>query len=333
MPLRRAQIPAAAPAGICATGAACATGAVTGHDAAGPDGRRGAAEEPFFVEPGSPAARQAAEWRAAGLTADALLMDRIAARPQAQWLTGPDPAADVRDRTTAAARQKRPAVLVACYIPHRDCGAHSAGGAPSAAAYRSWIDAFAAGLGDRGAYVVVEPDAVPHTVGRARVDPAERYALPAYAVDRLGRQPGTHVYLDAGNPGWIPDPVELVGPLRSSGVARADGIALNVSNFHQDPSTSTYGRRLSGLLGGTHRVIDTSRNGNGPYLGPGTDLWCNPPGRALGRPPTRRTGDPLIDAYRWIKRPGESDGTCRGGPAAGRWWASHALELAANARG
>lgn len=333
MPLRRALV-AAVLAGIWATGTACTPGTVTGHDAAGPSGRRGAADESFFVEPGSPAARQAVAWRAAGLTADAHLMDRIAARPQAEWLTGPNPAAAVRDRTTAAARQKRIAVLVAYYIPHRDCGAHSAGGAPSAAAYRSWIDAFAAGLGDRSAYVVVEPDAVPHTVaGCARADAAQRYALLAYAVDRLGRQRGTRVYLDAGNPGWIPDPAQLVGPLRSSGVARADGVALNVSNFHSDRSTSAYGKRLSGLLGGTHLLIDTSRNGNGTYLGPGVDLWCNPPGRALGRAPTRHTGDPLIDAYLWIKRPGESDGTCRGGPAAGRWWPSYALELAANARG
>ncbi|MCX5133827.1 glycoside hydrolase family 6 protein [Streptomyces sp. NBC_00340] len=363
MPLVRALVAAAVLATVCGTGAACATVCGTGHrtagqtgtgdgtghaaagptrpeaagptrhDAAGPTGRGGAPDdEPFFVAPGSHAARQATTWRAAGRTADAHLMDRIAARPQAEWLTGPHPEAAVRDRTTAAARHRRTAVLVAYYIPQRDCGAHSAGGAPSAAAYRAWIDAFAAGLGDRDAYVVVEPDAVPHTVaGCAQVVAAERYALLAYAVDRLGRQSGTRVYLDAGNPGWIPDPARLVGPLRSSGVTRADGVALNVSNFHTDRTTSSYGKRLSGLLGGTRLVIDTSRNGNGPHLGPGTDLWCNPPGRALGRPPTRRTGDPLIDAYLWIKRPGESDGTCRGGPAAGRWWPSYALDLAANA--
>ncbi|MFF0141418.1 glycoside hydrolase family 6 protein [Streptomyces sp. NPDC005227] len=152
----------------------------------------------------------------------------------------------------------------------------------------------------------------------------------------------------------MPDPVELVGPLRSSGVVRADGIALNVSNFHQDTSTSTYGKRLSGLLGGTHRVIDTSRNGNGPYLGPGTDLWCNPPGRALGRPPpvAVRAGLGFIPVRKAGKLPGATlsqaydleygsaeievhaeDLSAGDRPAAGRWWPSHALELAANARG
>ncbi|MCC3773203.1 glycoside hydrolase family 6 protein, partial [Streptomyces sp. UNOC14_S4] len=60
----------------------------------------------------------------------------------------------------------------------------------------------------------------------------------------------------------------------------------------------------------------------------GDEPWCNPPGRALGTPPTTATGSPLIDAYLWIKRPGESDGTCRGAPPAGHWWADYALRLA-----
>ncbi|XIE81958.1 glycoside hydrolase family 6 protein [Streptomyces sp. SBR177] len=56
------------------------------------------------------------------------------------------------------------------------------------------------------------------------------------------------------------------------------------------------------------------------------------PGRALGVPPTDRTGDELVDAYLWIKRPGDSDGTCRGGPAAGTWWPDYALGLARRAK-
>ena len=45
-------------------------------------------------------------------------------------------------------------------------------------------------------------------------------------------------------------------------------------------------------------------------------------------PPPSPLADPLVDAYCWIKRPGESDGTCNGGPAAGGWWPDRALELA-----
>ena len=293
--------------------------------------------EPFWTAPDSRAAQQAATWRAVGRAADAALMDRIAATPVAEWLNGPNPGPLVRARTAAATRAGRIAVLVAYYIPNRDCGQYSVGGAPTAAAYRAWIDEFATALGDRGAYVIVEPDAVAQVVaGCTRVAANDRYALLAYAVDHLKRQPNTHVYLDAGNSGWIPEAWRLVDALKASGVARADGVALNVSNYQTNKASSTYGDQLSKDLAlskdlvGKHYVIDTSRNGNGPYSG--TDAWCNPPGRALGTPPTTRTDAPLLDAYLWIKRPGESDGTCRGGPAAGQWWPSYALELARNAR-
>ena len=67
------------------------------------------------------------------------------------------------------------------------------------------------------------------------------------------------------------------------------------------------------------------RNGAGPAPG---DDWCNPSGRALGDRPTAATGDRLVDALLWVKRPGESDGACNGGPPAGEWWADYALGLA-----
>ncbi|MFD6286585.1 glycoside hydrolase family 6 protein [Streptomyces sp. NPDC060205] len=312
--------------GLVALGVAASAGLRGG---AGPGA---GAEAALWVNPESSAARQAAEWRRTGRTADALLMERISTRPQAEWLVGAEPRAVVEARTTAAAREGRTAVLVAYYIPYRDCGSYSGGGAPSATAYRAWVDEFAAGLGDRGAYVIVEPDAVAHGVdGCGRVVPRERYTLLAYAVDRFKRQANTRVYLDAGNPAWHPDTSRLIAPLQQSGIARADGFALNVSNFQTNEDSSAYGDKLSAALGDKHFVIDSSRNGNGPRTG--TDSWCNPPGRALGVAPTAVTGAPLIDAYLWVKRPGESDGTCRGGPAAGQWWPSYALELARNARG
>jgi endoglucanase len=74
-------------------------------------------------------------------------------------------------------------------------------------------------------------------------------------------------------------------------------------------------------------VIDTSRNGRGAD----GDKWCNPAGRALGSRPTAITGEPLADAFFWVKTPGESDGNCNGGPAAGEWWAENALGLAQRA--
>jgi endoglucanase len=109
-------------------------------------------------------------------------------------------------------------------------------------------------------------------------------------------------------------------------VGRAQGFSLNVSNFNATSDEVAYGESISARIGGKHFVIDTSRNGNGS-----DGQSCNPPGRALGTPPTAATGYPLVDAFLWIKIPGESDGPCQGGPPAGTWWPAYALELAEDA--
>lgn len=288
----------------------------------------------FWVDPNSAAARQVTAWRGQGRTADAQLIERIAERPQALWLHDPGPGPAVRAATEAAEAAGTTPVLVTYFIPHRDCGDYSGGGAASAAEYRQWVDEFAAGIGDRAAYVIVEPDAVAQKIaGCEKADADERYGLLAYAVDRIKARPHTRVYLDAGNAGWLPDESRLVAPLRQAGIVKADGFAVNVSNYQTNEVSSEYGHRIATALGGSeHFVVDSSRNGNGPYTG-GDEAWCNPPGRALGTPPTTATGAPALDAYLWIKRPGESDGTCRGGPRAGQWWPQYALGLASRARG
>ncbi|WP_328553351.1 MULTISPECIES: glycoside hydrolase family 6 protein [unclassified Streptomyces] len=286
-----------------------------------------AARSPFWVDPDGPAARQIELWRRQGRTREAGLLRRIADEPVALWPAGElDPGPAVRAATASATREGLTAVFAAYDIPHRDCGQHSAGGAADADAYRRWIDRFADALGDGRAVVVLEPDAVAHIVDGCTPGEYhdERERLLSEAVVRLKRQPDTKVYLDAGNPAWIADSGKLVEPLERAGIADADGFALNVSNFQTDAASRRYGVRLSERLGGKHFVVDTSRNGNGPLEG----VWCNPPGRALGTPPTTATGEPSLDAYLWIKRPGESDGECGGGPAAGRWWPDYALELA-----
>jgi len=86
----------------------------------------------------------------------------------------------------------------------------------------------------------------------------------------------------------------------------------------------------------THFVIDTSRNGQGPFYStayanapynqPATVIttlqnggWCNPPARGLGAPPTANTGIALFDAGLWVKTPGQSDGTCDSAGGARAW--------------
>jgi endoglucanase len=143
----------------------------------------------------------------------------------------------------------------------------------------------------------------------------------------LASHPDVSVYLDAGNSNWH-TASDIAGRLEQAGVDQAQGFALNVSNFVATATETQYGDAVSALIGGKHFVVDTSRNGRGPTP---DAQWCNPSGRALGDRPTAATGDPLADAYLWIKHPGESDGTCNGGPSAGEWWADYALGLAQRA--
>ena len=152
-----------------------------------------------------------------------------------------------------------------------------------------------------------------------------------------------------------------------------------------DPSTWTYtdqwfDANMGTAVPTTHFVVDTSRNGKGPldvtpfgaapYDQPASVLggltggnWCNPPGAGLGLRPSANTGTALLDAYLWVKIPGESDGSCdiAGGarawdytaydpwgvtgdaqnhfdplrgmvdPNAGAWFPQQALQLAQNA--
>jgi endoglucanase len=219
-------------------------------------------------------------------------------------------------------------VLVAYNIPARDCGSHSAGGAEQTAGYRAWIRAFADGLDDGPAAVIVEPDALAQLSCLKSPARTERVQLLRYAVDMLTAHPDVAVYLDASHAGWIPED-EMAQRLAAAGVRSARGFALNVSFFGRTADEVGYGRRISAAIDHeTPFIIDTSRNGRGPT--PDRE-WCNPPGRALGELPDTSPPDPLVDAYLWIKHPGYSDGTCNGGPPAGQWWAEYAAGLAERA--
>ena len=228
-------------------------------------------------------------------------------------------------------------------VPKRDCGQYSAGGSEGADKYRAWITAFANSLGNRRAAVILEPDSL-GLLGKKMADgkpclseaaQKERLDLLRFAVHTLVSLGNTAVYIDAGHSGWLKPAVDAK-LLKEAGVEEADGFALNVSNYKSTSTEIPYGKEISKLLGGKHFVIDTSRNGNGPpkcdEAADDENCWCNPPGRALGSPPTASTADPLIDAYLWLKKPAESDGKCNGGPKAGDFFQDRALELARNAK-
>ncbi|MEU6470530.1 glycoside hydrolase family 6 protein [Streptomyces massasporeus] len=285
---------------------------------------------PFWVNPDGTAARQVAALEKSGKKQDAEQIRKIAEQPVAEWVGPDNPQEQTQGFTEAADKAGRTALLVLYNIPHRDCGQYSQGGAADGNAYREWLDGVAAGIGDRAATVVLEPDALLHLVDGCTPEQfhEERYDLLKGAVTKLKSLKNTKVYLDAGNAGWQ-NPDQIFESLNRAGIAQADGFSVNVSNFYSTKESIAYGKQLSAKVGGKHFVIDTSRNGKGPYgAGNPDERWCNPPGRALGETPTTKTADPLVDAYLWVKRPGESDGECKGGPKAGQWWGDYALKLA-----
>jgi endoglucanase len=278
---------------------------------------------PFYVNP-----KSKAKVAADGVDPRSPELDSIANTPTAYWMDNlSTPSVDAKYIADAQAAGTMP-VLALYGIPHRDCGSFAAGGFGSGDAYRGWIDGVAGAIGGGPAAVILEPDALAMADCLSGDQRQERFDLMSYAVDKLTANPATAVYVDAGHSRWIAAD-EMANRLNQVGVAKARGFSLNTANFFTTEESVGYGDAISGMTGGKPYVIDTSRNGAGP-----TDdelYWCNPKGRALGAAPTTNTGNGNVDAFLWVKRPGESDGSCNGGPGAGRFVNEYAIELARNA--
>src|SRR3954451_22656950 len=163
--------------------------------AAGCGGNSGSAPPPsplgrharFYVDPAGHAVQAVAALRAAGDEARAdRLQKRIGSRSSARWLTDDPDAVYAEARRVSAAAGARHAlpVLVAYNVPQRDCGGYSGGGASGVNAYLHWVGSLAAGIGRHRALVVLEPDAVAHSLDGC-LDPAaarERLQMLAQAV-------------------------------------------------------------------------------------------------------------------------------------------------------
>lgn len=291
------------------------------------------AGQTWSVDPHSNAAKTAAQWRAAGRTADADQLRKIASEPGAAWFGdwNGDVKADVASRL---ARDRAGGATQSVLVAYR-AGLRAACTTSSQAQYRTWIRQFAAGIGDSRAAVVLEPDGLAGLPSECKSAAAQRAQLAMFAdaVSVLAARPNVAVYIDAGNKGWNP-PATMARRLAAAGVAKARGIALNVSNFDATANEAGYGKQIVAALrmADKHLLIDTSRNGQGA-----NGVWCNPAGRGLGHRPTAHTGDPAVDAYFWVKTPGESDGNWSGcdqagsPPSAGTWWPGYALGLAQRA--
>ncbi len=286
------------------------------------------ANRAFYVDHNAPAAVRAAALQTAGDTAGAALLGKIAGQPAASWFTDAVPAAGltaaVGQRVDAATAAGSLPVLVAYAIPDRDCGGHSAGGVTTTAQYADWIGKFAAGIGSRRAVVVLEPDSIALWDCLSDAARADRITNLKTAINALTASGSVAVYLDGGHSNWQPV-ATMAQRLRLFDLSKVRGFATNVANFNPLSNEVAYGDALAADLG-VHYVVDTSRNGAGP-----APDYCNPANQALGARPSAGTNSTRADAWFWIKRPGESDGACNGGPSAGAWFESYALGLASRA--
>ena len=238
-------------------------------------------------------------------------------------------------------------VFVVYNLPNRDCSAKSSNGELSLEEggeqrYRTeFIDriaaAFAAHPSQRIA-VVLEPDSLPNLVTNLGVPKCAvsqhvyKHSV-AYAIARLSL-PNVFIYLDSAHAGWLGwdgNRAKMVDVVKDTlmlagGLDRIRGFATNVSNYtplegeegkrlepsNPCPNELTFVQKLSQNLeaqglAGKGFIIDTSRNGKSGARSR-WGAWCNVAGAGLGERP-RAAPTALVDAYFWVKPPGDSDGT------------------------
>ncbi len=266
----------------------------------------------------------------------------VASQPTSQWIaewSGP-----IYDFMKGSLAQHKNAGTLPVYsvynIPNRDNGSYSGGGADGADKYMSWIKDITKAAVEAGKPEIIymfEADALGHTHDWEPAKKEARYKLMRDAITELNAS-GGRVYIDTSF-WWAPNEViEMWKILEASGIDKlAYGFVVNTSGFTDTDICYQRAMTLSNLwsvkAGRTITfVIDTSRNGNGEYNGfDGQEPWCNPPGRALGVAPLK-IWRPRLDANIWVKVPGESDGTCRGGPNAGELYYGRLVEMYNNAK-
>jgi cellulose 1,4-beta-cellobiosidase len=310
----------------------------------------------------------------------AVWLDEIARVPNLKrWL-------DEAKRQQDASGQPTLTVVVLCNLPNRDCAANASAGellveANGEARYRTeFVDPIAeqfASHREQPIVAIIEPDSLANMATNlaypkcaASVE-AYRNSV-VYAIKRLAL-PNVSVYLDAAHAGWLgwdANREKMAKVFRrvleeAGGPDMIRGFATNISNYthltnregaalaltNPCPNELIYVKLLAETLGmygikGKGFIIDTSRNGRG-WIRRSWGSWCNIKGAGLGERPQ---AEPVrgVDAYFWVKPPGESDGVsdpsqprydemcanrdaAPGAPQAGKWFESYFLDLVRNA--
>ena len=276
--------------------------------------------------------------------------------------------------------------IVVYDLPNRDCSAESSAGELKVdengeARYKSeFIDPITAQFkahADQPIAVILEPDSLGNMATNMAIPKCQQSRAAykngiVYAIKSF-HLPNVSVYLDAAHAGWLgwDDNRAKIAKVFKTVLAEAGGphmirgFATNTSNYthltNRDgavlepsnpcPNELTYAKTLKQTLAmygfKDHAfIIDTSRNGKGNIRTKWGD-WCNIHGAGLGERP-RADPSAGIDAYWWVKPPGESDGSsdpsgprfdvmcagasaAKGAPQAGKWFEAYFMDLVHNA--
>ena len=251
-------------------------------------------------------------------------------------------------------------------IPTRDCNSlASAGGADSLEKYQGYVDDIAGTIKshpESKVVMVVEPDTLGNLVtgdteACKNVHTLHKDAL-SYAVNVFGAMSNVSVYLDAAHGKWLGGSTDKVAAvvkeiLDNAPNGKIRGLSTNVSNYQPLSSESQYHQGLSSALAavgypGMKFIVDTGRNGvDVSSTFSVNETWCNFVGTGFGeRPQGNPSGYPLLDAFMWLKTPGEADGSAtgsradpvcaredslQGAPDAGQWFHEYFVQLLENA--
>jgi cellulose 1,4-beta-cellobiosidase len=279
-------------------------------------------------------------------------------------------------------------VFVAYDLPDRDCSAVASNGELTSEKggekryQKEFVDKIAAQVKAHPksrVVFVVEPDSLANiatNMSVAKCAAAEnvyKHSV-AYAIKTLA-MPNVSLYVDAAHAGWLgwsgnrTKIAKIYSDVltEAGGADKIRGFTTNVSNYDalkdgdlaklepSDPATGElqYIQILDESLSeagitGKAFLIDTSRNGK-TGIRTKSGSWCNIKGAGLGERPQANPA-PLVDAYFWIKPPGDSDGggdpakpgfdkscgpdapdSAAGAPHAGSWFPSYFVDLARNA--
>lgn len=314
--------------------------------------------------------------RAGGLNDETgRLLARAARIPTAIWLDKVSELSRMEEAlqmaTEQQARTGRPVLctFVVYNLPGRDCSAKASNGEISSkdglpayeSRYLQPLLAILRRFPEPRKVFFIEPDSLPNLVTNMHVPKCAAVAQTykegiVRAVEVLA--PHGTIYLDVGWSGWIGSwsshqMAQLLDTVMTrmpeDAVAAVRGIVTDVSNYGTVYAEEAYARtmlRELAQVGRTdlHAVIDTGRDAKD--MG---GQWCNANGAGAGPTPTPDTGKDAIDAYFWIKPPGESDGisdpnsprydpecgksgAMRSAPDAGEWFHEQFVMLMQNAK-